>query len=796
LFSIIIAFNKGKVRIVDKDNGGETVGYNTVGKNVERIDAYEKVTGRAPFVADLKVPGMLYAKVLRSPYAHAEIKEIDISAALKSRGVVSIITGKDFNRRFGVAVADQTPLAVDRVRYVGEPVAAVVALTEEEAVKALKLIRVEYEELPFAIYPQDAVKKDAPVIHEEFSRYRLAPWLSPEGGNIYQHFKVRKGDIEKAFKEAYIVVENTYWSPYIHHVQLEPHGAVAQYNHDGSMIMHTSSQAPFVVQHCISELHDIPLNKVRVIVPYVGGGFGGKSDVTIEPLVSCIAKAVPGRPVKLMLTREEMFIGTTVGRGIYSLYKTAVSKEGKILGMEIVNYVGSGGYADYAVNIVSGAAMSATGPYEVPNLKVDCYGVYTNTPPVGAFRGYGHPEAHFAAERQMDLAARSLGMDPSEFRMKNLLVKGRENAIGQIMTEYSGRVDLCVKTVAEELSKQSRPEAGEDVAVGRGIAAYMKMPIMPPNVQSGAVIKLNGDGTVTVSVGAIEMGQGTYTALSQIAADALGIPIERVHINREVDTAYSPYEWQTVASHTTWGVGNAIIIASEDLKAKLKKAAANALDTDEDRIALDGEKIYSENNRERILSWSDLALGYASPKGTAVTAPIIGEGYFVAQGLENPDPETGQGNVAADWTFGCVGVELGVNKTTGEIRIYRLINAIDAGKIINPMLATNQVIGAMIQALGSTLTEKLIFSDKGTIRNNDLVDYKIPGLEDVPEQIKVIFVETPEETGPFGARGLGEHGAVAVSPAVANALYDAVKVDYFEIPITADKVIKAMKGVR
>lgn len=769
---------------------------NVVGKSVTRVDSYEKVIGRALFVADIKLPGMLYAKVLRSPYGHARIRFLDTSAAQKADGVVAIITGCDFNHRFGIAIADQTPLAVDKVRFAGEPVAVAVGLTEKAAADALKLIKVEYEELPCVIYPQDAVKQDAPVIHEDFESYNFAPWISPAGKNIYHHFKIRRGDVEKAFEQADLIVENTFWSPYIHHVQLEPHGAVAQYNNDGSMIMYSSSQAPFVVQHCISELHNIPLNKVRVIVPYIGGGFGGKSDVTIEPLVSCIARAVPGRPVKLSLTREEMFEGTTVGRGVYAHYKTAVSKDGKILGMEIKSYLGSGGYADYAVNIIGGIAMAGTGPYEVPNLKIDAYGVYTNTPPTGALRGYGHPEAHFAAERQMDIIAQKLGMDPVEFRMRNLLVKGRKNAIGQVMTEHSGNVDVCVKSVAKELYNKPKPEVGENIAVGRSIAAYMKMPIMPPNVQSGATIKLNRDGTVTVSVGVIEMGQGTYTALSQIAAEALGISVEKVHMNCEVDTAFSPYDWQTVASHTTWGAGNAIIIAAEDLKRKLREAAAKVFKVDVEKIILDGEKIYSFDNKEKVFSWSDLALGYASPKGTAITSPIVGEGYFVAQDLENPDPETGQGNVAADWTFGCVGVELGVNKDTGEIFVYRLINAIDAGKIINPKLANDQVMGAMIQALGSTLSEVLVFSDKGKIRNNDLVDYKIPELEDVPDDIKVIFVETPEETGPFGARGLGEHGAVAVSPAVANALRDALGIDFFEIPITADKVLKAIREVK
>ncbi len=766
--------------------------FKSIGKSCTRSDGVEKTTGRAIFVGDMKFPGMLHAKVLRSPYAHANIKRVDVSQALKQPGVFAVLTGEDVPGPFGVAIADQYPIARHKVRFAGEPVAVAVAVSERAAHQALKLVEVDYEPLPFVIHPKDAIAESAPILHENLMRYHAAPYVAPVGGNIYQHFKVRKGQADEAFENADAVVEGETYFPYIHHVQLEPHCAVAQFSLDGSMIMYSTTQAPFVVQSCIQELHGLPLSRIRVITPYIGGGFGGKSDITIEALVSCLAKAVPGRFVRLLLSREEAFCGTVLGRGGYCKYKVAVSKEGKILGMKGESYLGSGGNADYAVNVITGMGLAGTGPYEVPNLKLDVYGVYTNVPPIGASRGYGHPEVHLAVERILEMAAHRIGMNPVEFRLKNLLTEGKANGIGQVMKHSNGNVVLCTQKVADELYKVPKPDKGQNILVGRGIAAYMKAPCMPSNVQSSVFIKLNADGSVTLATGAIEMGQGTYTALAQITAEALDIPFEKVNVTKEVDTFISPYEWQTVASHTTWGTGNAIILAAQDLKRKLKEAAALVFDTKPENIVLDGDKLYF---RDRILRWSDLAMGYKKPDGSALTLQVMGEGHFVPKGVQNPDPETGQGNAAADWTFGCVGVELGVDKTTGQIHLYRLLNNIDAGTIINPQIAKDQVLGAMTMVLGSTLSEGLIFSrERGNMRNNNLADYKIPGIEDMPEEVLIDFVQTPEDSGPFGARGLGEHGAVSPAPAVLNAIYDATGQDFYELPVTAERIIKALEG--
>lgn len=766
--------------------------YRAIRGELARIDGSEKAAGTALFTGDFSFSGMLHCKVLRSPFAHALIKRVDTSRAERAKGVVRVLTGEDIPGPFGVAIKDQFPLAVGKVRFAGEPVAAVIGVTERAAFEALKLIEAEYDPLPFVLNPRDAAMPGAAVIHERLGEYAALPYVKPEGGNIFQHLKVRKGDPGAAFADAHTVLEDEFSFPYMHHVQLEPHCAVARVQPDGSVFMRSATQAPFVVQECVSELLRVPANKVQIVASYLGGGFGGKSDVTIEALVACAAKAVPGRFVRLLLSREEMFSGTSLGRGAVCRYKMGFDKDGVLIAMDGTGYLAGGGNGDYAVNIVTGMANSGTGPYEVRNLSLNMYGVYTNTPPIGAARGYGHPEVHLAVECLMDRAARKLGLSPMELRRRNLLSEGKINGIGQIIERHNGDLRACAAVVERELHKGPKADLGEEISVGRGVAAYMKTPCMPSNVQSGALIKLNGDGGVTLSVGAIEMGQGTYTALAQIASEALGIPFESVNIKRETDTFVSPYEWQTVASHTTWAVGNAIIIAAEDLKEKLRIEAAKVFEASPEEVTLgDGEVICGAKR----LKWSQFALGWRNPDGSALTKPVVGEGYFVPSGVQNPDPETGQGNAAADWTFGCVGVELGVSRLTGEVIIHRLCGAIDGGTIINPQIARDQVFGAMLMSVGSALCERLIFSeDRGHIRNDTLVDYKLPGIEDIPEQTEIFFIETPEAGGPYGARGIGEHGAVGVAPAILNAIRDAIGADFTTLPVTAEQIILAQKG--
>lgn len=770
----------------------ETQNFRYIGRDFTRKDSLSKVTGKGTFIEDISFPGMLFAKVVRSEIAHGTIRRIDFQDALKVEGVVIIVTGSDCDTKYGICLTDRFPIAKDKVRFVGEPVAVVIGKTQKAAQIGASKVKIDYNKLPHVLHPKEGAEGDAPIIHESLEAYAHVGGISPiPGTNIFQHFKIRRGNIQRAFEEAHLVIENEYWFPPCHHVQLEPHGAIAKFEND-SLIMWTSSQAPFIVRREASHILHLPSAKVRIIVPYVGGGFGGKSDVTIEPLLAYVSSKLPGKYIKLILTREEMFDGTVIGRGGFTQYNTAFSKEGKVLAQSIKTYLNAGGYGDCAVNIVSGMGMAATGPYEVENLEIDSFGVYTNTPPTGAYRGYGHPEVHFGAERQMDIAATKLGIDPIKIRQINAIVPGKKNAIGQVMNEHNGRLDLCIDKVKEAMDWDKPFDKGIGRKVkGRGVAAYMKTPVMPTNAQSGAIMKLNEDGTISLTVGAVEMGQGCYTSLVQIASEALNIPPDLIAISQEVDTQYSPYEWQTVASHTTWAVGNAIIKASEILKDKIVEAASSALKCPSEDLYIDGD-VVSTKDKGKSIALKELSVGYADESGKSLNSPIMAEGSFVPAYVTYLDSETGQGNQAADWTFGATGVELEADTVSGDINIIQMVNAIDAGTIISPKLAEGQVIGAMVQALGGVISEKLVFSKEGEIRNNSLVDYKIPELLDIPP-IKNYFVETPEETGPFGAKGIGEHGTIGVAPAIANGIKDALGIEIYSLPINPDTILFELK---
>jgi len=765
-----------------------------IGQDKQRVDGLEKVTGQASFAADINLGRAYYARVLRSTYAHAYIRKLDTSLAFASPGVRAIVTGDDCPKRIGHAIQDQYPIARDKVRYWGEPLAVVVASTLEAAEAALSLIRVEYETLPPILHPRQAVEKQAPLIHEELAGYPHDPQIHPEpDSNICHHYHLHRGDVGDAFARAHLIVENEYWVPWISHVQLEPHCAWAQWEGDTVSIW-SSSQSPFFIRETISHLFELSPAQVRVSIPYVGGGFGGKSDVTIEPLAAIAARAVPGIPVQLLLTREEMFFGTVIGRGAWGRIKSAVDPEGLLLAEQAEFYFGSGGYADYSVWIAQGGGHNSTGPYQIPNLHVDSYSVYTNTPPTGAFRGYGHPEVHWMAERQMDQIARQLQMDPVELRLKNLLLPGKVNALGQTMREYNGRADLCLQAASRALGAKKPPSAPGRVR-GHGLACFMKSPVMRTNAQSGAILRFNDDGSVTLYTGAVEIGQGANTVLSQIAAEALSLPMNMVYYSARVDTDFSPHEWQTVASHTTWAVGNAVLLAAQDALTQIKQAAGEVLGVPVNNLETRDGKVFPHSHPEQAIPYHAFATGYRRPDGSAINSPIIGRGSFVPLGLTFPDPGTGQGNMAASWTFGCQGADIEIDIETGQIFVTRLISAQDAGRIINPDAARGQIEGAMIQALGATLTEKIHFDQNGKILNSSLVDYRIPTTTDIPE-MEVLFIETEDATGPFGARGLGEHGIVAIPAAIANALSDALGIEVFEIPISAETIVEAIDSRR
>ncbi|MEW6565250.1 MAG: xanthine dehydrogenase family protein molybdopterin-binding subunit [Spirochaetota bacterium] len=773
-----------------------------IGKAVRREEAIEKITGAATYVSDMVLPGMLYAQVKKSPHARARIKKIDVSKAQALPGVRAVLTGEELNYKLGLYIVDKDILAKKEVRHYGEAVAAVAADTLEIAKKAVDLIDVEYEVLEPILNHMDAIKEGAPLIHPDLGKYDyFKPAFSPQPGtNIATWNKMRKGDVEKGFEESEWIIEREYTNPSVQHVPMETHVAIVQWGKDDNITIWSSAQSPFTVRNLFCYAFKLPLNKVRVLVPHVGGGFGGKAGIHIEPLTAVLSKKAGGRPVKFQATREEEFSLLPCRSALTYRIKTGVSKDGKILAQKMTMYWDAGAYADYAVNVTRASCYSANGPYDIPNAWVDAYTIYTNKPYGTAYRGFGHVEFHWGLERHMELVARAIGMDPLEFRRKNALRPGSTTLSGEVIQEHTGNVLKCIDEVAKSIhygtltEEEKERERKTGRKIGKGIAALHKAPAMPSFTATSAVIKMNSDGTVNVNVGLMEIGQGSSTAFQQIVAERLGFPLEKVKVTVEKDTDRDPYDWQTVASKGLILSGNACILAAEDLLKKGYEVAAQILRANPADLAHDGDKIYVKHHPAEAVTWASISIGYAYPNGNGVGGPLIGVGQYIAQGLSNLDKETGVGNPALDWTYGAHGIIVEVDPETGEYKILKIASAFDVGKVISEDMVRGQAIGGMIQGLGTAICEGYIYDKQGHLLNPSFTDNKIPTAKDLPEQIETIAVETPQLDGPYGARGVGEHPMISVAPALANAIDDAVGAELTHMPIRFEDVWRALQN--
>ncbi|KAF2956569.1 xanthine dehydrogenase family protein molybdopterin-binding subunit [Marinitoga sp. 38H-ov] len=763
-----------------------------VGKPMNRVDAIEKVTGQAKYVTDMFFPNMLHAAIKKSPIPHGIIKNIDISKAEKLPGVRAIVTGKDVPYRQGIYLVDRPIITPDRVRYVGEPVAAVAADSLDIARQAVELIEVEYEELPVIQDPREAMKGEV-LIHPDLAKYDKLPLynIEPEK-NVFHHHKTRKGDVEKGFAEADIIVEKEYSLPQMYHAPLEPHGAIAFWDYNEKLTVYSSAQSPFTLRNLIAHAFKLPRHKVRVIAPYVGGGFGAKAGINMEGIVIALSEKLKGRYIKLIYSREED-IRAVVRQGMYAKIKTGVKKDGTITAMEATLIFDGGAYAEYGTNVVRAAGYTLPGSIYVPNLKTDSYGVYTNHFLGGAFRGFGHGELHWATERNLDEVAQELGMDPVELRLKNLLKPGLTNSMGQTIHHDTGNPEACLKKAAEliEYGKKTEPSGPRKVR-GKGLATLVKAPAMPTNAGSAVIIKFHEDATVTLQASIQEIGQGFNTAVVQMAADALHISPDKIHFVTPNDTDVNPYEWQTVASRALWTVGNALYRAAEDALNQIKNIASQVLGVAPHNLEVEDDRVFVKYRPEKYILLKDIVMGYTYPDGHAIGGPVIGRGSFVPEMLTNLDLETGQGNAAAEWTFGAQGAEVEIDLNTGELKIIQLVGVFDAGTIINPITAGGQVVGGMIQGMGPAIFEGIKYNEKGYPLTVSFTDYKIPTIADIPEEIKYDFVQTFEESSPFGAKGVGEHPMISVPPAIASAIYDAIGVNLRELPLTADKILEAI----
>ena len=765
--------------------------YKYIGKSYIRPDAISKVTGKAQYLDDIRLPGMLHAAILRPDYAHAKIVSIDTSEAEKMPGVVKVITGKDCKLHYGDNIKDLVPMAVDKVRYIGEPVAAVVADTTFNAQKALDKIKVVYEPLPVYIDARDAMNEDAVLIHEENGEYWHLPTLKPEPGtNIANTYNLTKGKGKDGFADADVVVEGDFLYPLGSCSAIETHGSIVWFKEDNTIEAWSSSICPFIIRQDLAHSYHIPVSDVRVHIPDIGGCFGYKSDITVEQTVAYIASFVPGYPVKWMASRKEDYTSTLLGHGIRMIMKIGAKKNGKLVAIETKVLHTGGAYADTAVNVTIAATHNCTGPYEFEHCDLLGYTVYTNTPPVGAYRGYGHQEAQFATERLMEILARKLDMNSFQLREINYLREGKVNALGEMMWKTNGDVKACADKVQNIVFNKEMIEEDENYYYGRGFAALMKSPKGAPFSTKGCYIKMNIDGSISINMGGAEVGQGLRTIVQQIAGEALKIPPERIRVYNEIDTQFSPYEWQTIGSMFTTQGGRAIIRAADKLILVLKQTAAQVLKTDVDYLDYDGEYVFLKNDPSIRVAVSEICRGYITNDGITIgdVAQSVSDARLPR--YSNPD-KNGQGSLGVEYTFGAQAVEIRIEKKSGKILVDHFTSTFDVGQVINPLQIRGSVMGGVLMAIGATLYEKVEFDKDGKILNPHFFKYHLPTYKEAPNQT-VEFIENPGTVGPFGARGIGEHPVIGPAPAILNAIYDAIGVDFFEIPITPDIIKKAL----
>lgn len=772
-----------------------------VGKDGHRADTIEKLTGEATYVSDMELPGMLHAQLKKSPHARARIAAIHTEKAEKMPGVRAIVTGDELDYRLGLYVVDKRILAKGEVRHYGEAVVAVAAETLEQARAAVEAIEVEYEVLPAVLHHMDALNPDAPLVHPDLGSYDyMAAAFTPKPGtNIANHTKLRKGDVDKGFAESEWIVEREYSCPSVQHVPLETHVAIVQWGKGDKVTIWSSAQSPFTVRNLFCHAFKLPHTNVRVQIPYVGGGFGGKAGIGIEPLCAVLSRKAGGRPVKFQASREEEFSLLPCRSALTYRIKTGISATGKILAQHMTMYWDSGAYADYAVNVTRASGFSASGPYEIPNAWIDAYTIYTNKPYGTAYRGFGHVEFHWAVERHMELVAQAIGMDPFVFRLKNALRPGSFTMTGEEITEHTGNVVKCLEEAAKAIfygdltPEEKARQQKTGWKIGKGVAALQKAPAMPPFTATSVVLKMNEDGSVIANLALTDYGQGTYTSLRQIIAERLGFPLDKVKVAFESDTDRDPYDWQTVASKGLLLSGNAAILAAEDLLKNAYAVAAEALHANPCDLGHDGEKVFIKHHPKKFVKFASMAVGLALSNGNGIGGPLIGVGSYIAQGLSNLNKETGEGNPALDWTFGAHGIIVEVCEESGEFNVLKIASVYDVGRAIHPAIVRGQAIGGMLQGLGTAICEGYIYDQQGRLLNPNFTDNKIPTAKDLPLEIECYVVETPQVDGPYGARGVGEHSMISVAPALGNAIQKATGAEILHMPMRFEDVWRAIQ---
>lgn len=750
--------------------------YSVVGKSLPKTDAPGKAKGETVFTTDLRLPGMLQGRLLRSPLPHARILNIDASRALRLPGVKAVVTSADTpGLTFGYwpTMADQCPLARDKVRYIGDEVAAVAAIDEDAAEEALSLIQVDYEELPAVFDPVEALKEGAPLLHDN------AP------GNVAGHFKMDFGDVDAAFAASDFVREDRFVTAAVTHCPLEGHAAVASWEAGGRLTLWTSTQNPFLVRRNIARTLKIPDHKLRLVVPPVGGGFGGKIEAMANEFAAVLLAKKAGRPVRLVLNREEVFSATRRRIPLVIDMKMGIKRDGAIMGLDAKVIADGGAYQSTGMLVLFHGGAYLVLPFRMPNVRYLGHRAYTNKPPSGAQRGHGVPQMRYAFESQLDMLAEEIGMDPVEIRLRNAVQNGDRTVNGWEVNSCG--MKECIEGVAQPVDPEKRLGRGKTGrGWGMGCGSFISGPKMVPGFVSTAVIKLDQDGNVALLTGAVDIGQGSNTILGQIAAEELGVGMDQVSVVA-ADTAVAPIELCTGASRITFWVGNAVKNAAANAKAQLMDVVADKLECRPEDLEARGGRYYVKGSPERGMSFADVMK-------TAINAeriPLVAKGSYNAD-LKTPNVAKGEGNLSPAYSFSAHAAEVEVDRETGEVRVLRVVSAHDCGQPVNPTLVEAQLDGSVSGGLGQAILEEMCWDERGQLLNPSLLDYHQPTIHSMPSMDNVI-VASNEPAGPFGAKEVGEGAQLSTVPAIMNAIYDATGVRVTELPVRPETLLKAME---
>ncbi len=756
--------------------------YVNIGKRLPRVDGIVKVTGEAKYAGDLSLPGMLHGMILRSPYPHARIISIDTAKAEALPGVRAVITGKDtigFKAGGIAAEGDEPYLALDKVCFIGDEVAAVAAVDEETAESALELIDVRYEILPAALDPVAAMADGSPLVHEN----------TP--GNLSFETNLSFGDIEKGFAGCDYVREDEFSTAAIRHGFLEPHAALANWDSSGKLTFWGSKQSPYFTYRNMGKALGITPSRVRFIQSYLGGGFGGKNEMFSVDFCAALLSKKAGRPVKVVASQEEVLYAYRQRHPALIRLKTGFMKDGTLVAMEAKIVADGGAYKGIGAMSLYLMCTFLDFPYRVPNLRVQGRRVHTNTQTSCAMRGHGVPQVRFAAEVQLDMAAEELGLDPVEVRLKNAVRPGETTGHGFKITTCG--LEECIregKKIAERWRSEVRAAGVPKRRRGIGLASYGFIcgPRLAGHNTCAAQIKVHEDGSIALVTGSSDCGQGSDTVLSQIAAEVLGVRLEDIRYGT-LDSEITPVDPGVYGSRVTFMTGNAVILAAEDVLRQLAEVAAKALKTDVGNIVFRDRRVFVAGSPDRGMAF-DKVVKAAQYSGTGKT--ILGSGYWAPDGIDPPDFKTGMGNISGGYSFGTQVAEVEVDEETGRVKVCRLAMIQDCGQSINEMLTEGQLEGSAIGGIGHTFTE-VIIRKEGQTMNPSFLEYRMPTALDACE-VESSRTDTIDAVGPFGAKESGEGIQVAIVPALVNAVHDAIGVWFKKIPITPDDIVDAVNG--